>query len=302
MMLDMKRTFDEVGRGALHPRQGRADPGQPLLPGGLQLVRGHAGVHGDGEARPAARPGRARGHLGPHRRRHPAVPVGARLPRRPQAARLVPRRAVHPAAHRRRPRPAAGPTSRCSASAPRSPRRPCSKVLGGQMLADVQTFVAALDTMFGGFRERADAPTPCSRSPPRPSSSSPHPSATPCARRPTSSTGSRARGCRSRASSSTGCRRVAAPALSGSRARCGRRAARGPRRRDRPTTTWPSRPPALLRLHADLAAVAARHERARAPAFMAGHPGVPVSTVPASATDIHDLEGLRTVGAALAAG
>ena len=31
-----------------------------------------------------------------------------------------------------------------------------SKVLGGQLLQDVQTFVAALDTMFGGFRERAD--------------------------------------------------------------------------------------------------------------------------------------------------
>jgi anion-transporting ArsA/GET3 family ATPase len=29
-------------------------------------------------------------------------------------------------------------------------------VLGGQMLHDVQTFVNALDTMFGGFRERAD--------------------------------------------------------------------------------------------------------------------------------------------------
>jgi anion-transporting ArsA/GET3 family ATPase len=31
-----------------------------------------------------------------------------------------------------------------------------TKVLGGEMLRDVQTFVAALDTMFGGFRERAD--------------------------------------------------------------------------------------------------------------------------------------------------
>ena len=29
-------------------------------------------------------------------------------------------------------------------------------MLGGQFLADVQTFVAALETMFGGFRERAD--------------------------------------------------------------------------------------------------------------------------------------------------
>jgi anion-transporting ArsA/GET3 family ATPase len=31
-----------------------------------------------------------------------------------------------------------------------------TKVLGGQMLRDVQTFVAALDTLFGGFRARAD--------------------------------------------------------------------------------------------------------------------------------------------------
>lgn len=31
-----------------------------------------------------------------------------------------------------------------------------SKILGSQMLSDVQTLTAALDTMFGGFRERAD--------------------------------------------------------------------------------------------------------------------------------------------------
>ncbi|MFC4611938.1 ArsA family ATPase [Streptomyces maoxianensis] len=31
------------------------------------------------------------------------------------------------------------------------------KLLGGQLLRDVQTFVAAMDTMFGGFRTRADA-------------------------------------------------------------------------------------------------------------------------------------------------
>ena len=59
--------------------------------------------------------------------------------------------------------------------------------------------------------------------------------------------------------------------------------------------------PALLRLHADLAEVATRHE-GHVRRFVAGHSGVPVSTVPASATDIHDLEGLRTVGAALATG
>ncbi|MVA76918.1 AAA family ATPase [Auraticoccus sp. F435] len=32
-----------------------------------------------------------------------------------------------------------------------------SKVLGGQVLSDVQTFVAAFETLFGGFRQRAEA-------------------------------------------------------------------------------------------------------------------------------------------------
>ena len=54
MMLDMKRTFDEVVEAHADPGAGRADPGEPLLPVAVQLVRGHAGVHGDGEARPAA--------------------------------------------------------------------------------------------------------------------------------------------------------------------------------------------------------------------------------------------------------
>jgi anion-transporting ArsA/GET3 family ATPase len=31
-----------------------------------------------------------------------------------------------------------------------------TRILGGELLRDVQTFVAALDTMFGGFRERAE--------------------------------------------------------------------------------------------------------------------------------------------------
>lgn len=31
-----------------------------------------------------------------------------------------------------------------------------SKILGAQLLSDAQTFIAALETMFGGFRERAD--------------------------------------------------------------------------------------------------------------------------------------------------
>ena len=56
MMLDMKRTFDEVVLDAHRPRAGRGDLRQPLLPGHELDVRRHAGVHGDGEAGPAAGP------------------------------------------------------------------------------------------------------------------------------------------------------------------------------------------------------------------------------------------------------
>src|SRR5258707_7665973 len=31
-----------------------------------------------------------------------------------------------------------------------------TKIIGSQLLRDVQTFVSAMDTMFGGFRERAE--------------------------------------------------------------------------------------------------------------------------------------------------
>ena len=65
--------------------QGRADPRQPLLPVAVVVVLRHAGVHGDGEARPAARDRR----VGPHRRRHATIAVGARLPRRAKAARDI---------------------------------------------------------------------------------------------------------------------------------------------------------------------------------------------------------------------
>ena len=94
-------------------------------------------------------------------------------------------------------------------SAGRRRRRPRSwrKVLGGQMLSDVQTFVAALDTMFGGFRERADHDLRPAQGPAvRRSSSSPPPSVTRCARRRTSWTGSPRSRCRWRAWSSTGSR------------------------------------------------------------------------------------------------
>ena len=90
------------GREPGQPGEGAADPGQPLLRRALELVRGHPGVHGDGEARPA-RQGRAHDRpLGPDRGRHPAVALRAGLPRRARAALELPRRPVHPAAARAR--------------------------------------------------------------------------------------------------------------------------------------------------------------------------------------------------------
>jgi len=55
----------------------------------------------------------------------------------------------------------------------------------------------------------------------------------------------------------------------------------------------------LLRLHADRTRVVARESRLRQ-RFAAAHPQVPTTLVPALATDVHDLDGLRLVGELLA--
>jgi anion-transporting ArsA/GET3 family ATPase len=55
----------------------------------------------------------------------------------------------------------------------------------------------------------------------------------------------------------------------------------------------------LLRLHADRLRLVARETRLRQ-RFVAAHPHVPSVVVPALSTDVHDLDGLRTVGALLA--
>jgi anion-transporting ArsA/GET3 family ATPase len=51
----------------------------------------------------------------------------------------------------------------------------------------------------------------------------------------------------------------------------------------------------LLRLHADGARIVARENRLRR-RFSAAHPHVPTAVVPALSTDVHDLDGLRLVG------
>jgi len=55
----------------------------------------------------------------------------------------------------------------------------------------------------------------------------------------------------------------------------------------------------LLRLHADRVRLVEREHQLRE-RFAAAHPRVPTAVVPALASDVHDLTGLRTIGALLA--
>ncbi len=176
-----------------------------------------------------------------------------------------------------------------------------AKVLGGQMLSDVQTFVAALDTMFGGFRERADLTYALLKEPT---------TAFVVVAAPERDALREAAYFVDRLAQEgmplaglvvNRLQAVPASTLTAARAAA---AAEQLEDLDRAGADLSARGPdlsvAVLRLHADLATTAAR-QRAHTQRFLAAHPGVEVAEVLAAATDIHDLAGLRAVGAALGA-
>ncbi|MGG5259701.1 ArsA family ATPase [Phycicoccus avicenniae] len=176
-----------------------------------------------------------------------------------------------------------------------------SKVLGGQFLTDVQTFVAALDTMFGGFRERADVTYALLKEPSTAFVVVAAPERDALREATYFVERLEAEGMPLAGVVVNRMQTLAAPGLSGSRASAAAEQLED-RADDADTTApGPALTPALLRLHASLAEAATRHE-GHVKRFVAAHPGVAVSTVPAAATDVHDLEGLRAVGAALATG
>ena len=80
----------------------------------------------------------------------PAVTQRAGLPRRPRAALELPRRQVHEAAARSRRGPARMMTAGFGMVT-----NALTKIIGAQVLTDMKAFVAAFDTLFGGFRPRA---------------------------------------------------------------------------------------------------------------------------------------------------
>jgi len=178
-----------------------------------------------------------------------------------------------------------------------------TRVLGGQLLSDVRTFVSALDTMFGGFRERADETYALLKNggtafivvaaPERD------------ALREASYFIDRLEqdGMPLGGLVVNRVQQLAAPGLSAGRALAaaeqltegGSNGGRRAGARSAVTTAG------LLRLHAELSEVAGRHRNLQR-RFTAGHPGIPVATVPVLAQDVHDLASLREVGLALAGG
>ncbi|MEP7161153.1 MAG: ArsA-related P-loop ATPase [Dermatophilaceae bacterium] len=165
-----------------------------------------------------------------------------------------------------------------------------SKVLGTQMLQDVQTLVAALDTVFGGFRERATQTYALLKDPGTAFLVVAAPERD--ALREASYFTDRLAADRMPLAGLI-VNRVARPAVDID-ARTAERAATSLEQDD--PVTW-----ALLRAHADLDVLADR-QRSATRRLADVHAGVPLVQVPAAAQDIHDLHGLRVIGTALAAG
>ncbi|RNI18284.1 ArsA family ATPase [Flexivirga caeni] len=173
-----------------------------------------------------------------------------------------------------------------------------SKVLGGQLLRDAQTFVAALDSMFGGFRERADHTYALLSD----ASTAFVVVATPerDALREASFFAGRlaSEGMPLAGLVVNRVERTRLPSLREGRAEAAAEEADG--LPERTGTSWqPTDTAALLRLHAEHAAQAVRHEAAIG-RFTASHPTIPQVLVAAAAEDVNDVGQLREIGAQLA--
>jgi anion-transporting ArsA/GET3 family ATPase len=168
-----------------------------------------------------------------------------------------------------------------------------NKVLGGQALKDLSLFVSSLETMFGGFRERADETYKLLKEdgtsfvvvavPERDALRE----AAYFVERLETEHMPLAGLVLNRV------HRSAAPGLSVERSIAAAEALEDAD--DDPLAA------AVLRIHADRLGAAARDER-RASQFRSAHPNVGVVEVAAQAADVHDLDGLREIGSELSNG
>ncbi|HUS21797.1 MAG TPA: ArsA-related P-loop ATPase [Aeromicrobium sp.] len=169
-----------------------------------------------------------------------------------------------------------------------------TKILGGEFLSDVQAFIAALDTIFGGFRQRAEATYRLLQADetaflvvaaPEPDAIR---EAAYFAERLTSERMPLAGLVVNRFHTRAGRSISAADAESGARRLAGDR-----------TEEAAKATAELLLVHAERTRRSQREEKVAA-RFTAAHPKVPTVAVPALPSDIHDLDGLREIGALLA--
>ena len=167
-----------------------------------------------------------------------------------------------------------------------------TKILGAQVLRDVQTFVTALDTMFGGFRERADYTYQLLRAPGTAFLvvAAPEPDAL----REASYFVERLAQERMPLAGLLLNRVQRSPA-----ARLSAAASQAAAETLQATGEHPLAV-AALRRHAERMQQVSAQQRL-AEHFTAAHPVVPVAEIPAQAEDVHDLAGLRAIGQAFGA-
>jgi anion-transporting ArsA/GET3 family ATPase len=167
-----------------------------------------------------------------------------------------------------------------------------TKLLGAQVLKDLQTFVSALDAVFGGFRARADQTYKLLQAPG---------TAFVVVASPERDAMREASYFVERLASE----RMPLAGLVINRVHLSRAGGLSAARSTAAAEDLESRgehelTAAVLRLHAGRMQLAAREHREQEH-FVSAHPTVPVARVPAMAQDVHDLVGLREVGELLAA-
>lgn len=177
--------------------------------------------------------------------------------------------------------------------------RAFTKVIGGELLSDLSSFVAALESMFGGFRERAEHTYELLKTPGTAFVvvAAPEPDAL----REASYFVDRLSAERMPLAGLV-VNRVHRSEVSGR----GLTAARADAAADALANSTDGAGPdpaavlaeAALRVHAEVA-TAAEHDARMSRRFAAAHPDVALVEVRALAADVHDLDGLRLIGAEL---
>lgn len=166
-----------------------------------------------------------------------------------------------------------------------------NKIIGAQVLADIQVFVASFDALFGGFRERAEATYAQLKAPDTRFVVVASPEVD--ALREASYFVERLESERMPLAGLVLNRviPVHAPDLTAEAAEAGAEMLD-----DLGTDAVTA---GLLRLHADRVASSRRQQHVTE-SFVAAHPEVPVVAIPAFGDDVHDLAGLRAIGDAAA--